>query len=567
MPNRSRIAEKESWLFFNMLRGILSTDDPMKTILVAYLLYLSNHQEEKELSYRGLVSGELTHDLYISNCVREYLREEEWDLIKDKCGSFSDECLKQVIMTPFASKGGPEETPESISALAVQALDLKKDDYVADLGCGTGGFLRQIPDDLHINIDCVDINTRLIDILRIRRSVLGIYPNIIQTNVFSLASDPFKYNKIFFNYPFVVNLKEDPIVEEFLDMVSNHPKVKARSSDWVYNTLVMQLLAEGGKAAVIMTGGSLFNTPDKDWRQWFVENGWIEAIIALPANMLAYTSIPTYMLILSRENHSIRFLDATKAADIGRRQSYFSEKAIDLIVESLFGENQLGKTIDVNTIRENDFYLSPNAYLSEQIAFKDEIVFGEIIKKSSRGAMISAKELDSLVTDEDTGVKYLQLKDIQNGMIGERLANIKAEKLEMKKHCAENGNLIIPKIYSDGKVSVIEKKEDESIVVSANLFILELDETKANPFYIKAFLESEVGRNQLRGLASGTTIPTISLSALNKMPIPLPPMEKQAEIANMYLAIQDEIKVLQTKLQAAEERLSLTFEKGGDWFA
>ena len=48
-------------------------------------------------------------------------------------------------------------------------------------------------------------------------------------------------------------------------------------------------------------------------------------------------------------------------------------------------------------------------------------------------------------------------------------------------------------------------------------------------------------------------IPTISVSALKKMIVPLPPIEKQEKIATSYQAKQNEIKELQEKIEKAQE--------------
>ena len=564
------IVERESWEFSNSIRNAISFENPVKRVLIATIMYLINvNPELEEVSYNDIISGKLGPYDDIPALTKEYLNEDEWNGCKNLCGQFSEETLRNIVLAPLSElkKYFVEETPESVSVLAARILDICESDNVADLCCGSGGFETCLPQDLDITIDCFDIHTQAIDILKLRALFLSCYPNVVQTNVFSLANVNRPYNKIFSNYPFVVNMKYDPVVTSFLKSIPKHPAVKAKSSDWVFNTLIMNLLSNDGKAAVVMAGGSLFNTPDGDWRKWFVNNGWIEAIISLPANMFSTFSIPTFLVILSHGNTGIRMIDATKKAEKGRRYSYFTDETIEEIVDSFRGENSLGKDVGFQEIKDNDYYLFPTRYLSERVSFKNEIKFGDVILHTARGAVISAKELDEKVSDVDTGVTYLQLKNIQNGIIEEPLDNLKELTPELEKHCAHTGNVIIPKIYSDGKIVVADLPEGTDMVVSGNMFILELDETKVYPFFAKAFLESEWGKKLLKDITAGTTIPTVSLSSLKTIPFPLPPKEEQLEIVNKYLAAQDEIKVLQAKLQAAEERLAASIGDGGDWLA
>jgi len=106
------------------------------------------------------------------------------------------------------------------------------------------------------------------------------------------------------------------------------------------------------------------------------------------------------------------------------------------------------------------------------------------------------------------------------------------------------------------RVALAQNLRKRQIVVSANMFIVRLKEKLANPVYIKAFLSSEIGLSLLKSVAVGSTISCISAEALKNMPISLPPMERQQEIANRYLAKLDEIEILKRKLDKAVGSLS-----------
>ena len=52
--------------------------------------------------------------------------------------------------------------------------------------------------------------------------------------------------------------------------------------------------------------------------------------------------------------------------------------------------------------------------------------------------------------------------------------------------------------------------------------IIELDESRANPYYIKAFFDSEQGIAALKSITVGATIPNIGVDKLKNVMIPLP---------------------------------------------
>lgn len=69
-------------------------------------------------------------------------------------------------------------------------------------------------------------------------------------------------------------------------------------------------------------------------------------------------------------------------------------------------------------------------------------------------------------------------------------------------------------------------QKDTALLATGNLFVIQLDETKVNPFYVQAFFTSEAGVSLFRSICTGTGLPTISLDKLRKLVIPLPSLEE-----------------------------------------
>ena len=107
-------------------------------------------------------------------------------------------------------------------------------------------------------------------------------------------------------------------------------------------------------------------------------------------------------------------------------------------------------------------------------------------------------------------------------------------------------------------------QEGQRILANGNLYIIELDETKANPYFIKAFFDSEQGHAVLKSITVGTTIPNIGVEKLKKVEIPLPSMEEQERIAQNYQAALDEIAVIKLRLEKAVNKLHHIFDEECD---
>ena len=50
----------------------------------------------------------------------------------------------------------------------------------------------------------------------------------------------------------------------------------------------------------------------KNIRKYFIENGYIESIILLPENILIHYPVSLALIVFSKKNQKIRFIDASK---------------------------------------------------------------------------------------------------------------------------------------------------------------------------------------------------------------------------------------------------------------
>lgn len=480
--------------------------------------------------------------------------------------SFSDEdLLAYMFVYPRELAGRASAdcgTPESISKLAMKILNIKENEKIADFGSGVGDFITLISKNTDKNnVYGIEINTYSCEISKIRAELFA--SNNVEVelgNMFAVADDR-KFDKIFSNYPFGMRLINLNASTEYVEsLLKRMPEIrKPTSADWIFNLLLLDHLEDDGKAVAVMTNGGTWNSIDQKIREYFVRNGLIEAVIALPSKLFEFTSIPTTMIVFSRNNKSVRLIDSTAICEQGRRQNIITDTNIDQIIRLIKEDGEQAITVDFKALQQNEFVLNPSRYLEYRVEIEDGVEFGSLIKSVTRGAQLKASELDDMVSEEPTDIQYLMLSNIQNGMISEDLPYLKELDPKLAKYLIGNRNLLLSKNGAPFKVAVAEIEEEIKLLGNGNLFIIALDEEKVNPFYLKAFFDSEVGFASLMNIAVGATIPNISLESLKKLIVPLPPMEKQNEIADLYQAKQDEIKVLQLKLKKACNDLRAIF--------
>ena len=549
-----------SWAVGQHMRGALVQS---KVSLFASI-YLATRCIEEEIesvdALKKYVEEKLDDKraLFVSDCIKG-----QYDAVISIANSFklSDLLGCMYFIGKIDGRGEIDwSTPKSIIDLSIKILNISDGDKVADFGCGFGDFLLDASVNKNAEFFGIDINTASSEIASIRSEYFMEDIALEQGDMFSIDENKM-FNKIFSNYPFGMRLKELHSGMEYLDKIhKNVPDIKrATSSDWVYNTLIMDHLDDDGKAVAIMTNGSTWNSIDLKVREYFVRNGYIEAIVALPAKLFNMTSIPTTLIVLSHNNDKIRMVDAQELCVQGRRQNEMSEDNIAEIYEALMNDSHISKAVSIDELQANEFVLNPARYLEKQIVISDGVEFGSIMKRITRGAPIKASDLDEMVSDVPTDTQYLMLANIQNGIISDDLPYLKDLDSKLDKYCIGHKNLLLSKNGAPFKVAVAEVAEGRKILGNGNLFIIELDEEKVNPYFIKAFFDSELGSAALQKITVGATIPNISAESLRKMLVPLPAMEKQVEIAEKYQAKVDEIKILNLKLQKAQNDLKNIF--------
>ncbi|SMN17454.1 Type I restriction-modification system, DNA-methyltransferase subunit M / Type I restriction-modification system, specificity subunit S [uncultured Candidatus Thioglobus sp.] len=119
----------------------------------------------------------------------------------------------------------------------------------------------------------------------------------------------------------------------------------------------------------------------------------------------------------------------------------------------------------------------------------------------------------------------------------------------------KSGDIISPFIgeaIKQYKFSVFPELS-KKYTVDNNTGVIRLFEC-ANPIFISAFLMSFYGRKQIDRQLGGGGVPFIGTNGIKQLKIPLPPLEKQNQIAKRISKIRDQAKQLQTEAKNGLEQ-------------
>ena len=470
-----------------------------------------------------------------------------------------DELLATVLWWQLQGNRlvGECETPQSIVKLANKILQISND-KVADFCSGIGAFLvSAIEKNPESQFYGIEIVSDAKEMSAIRTELISDQVKIEQKSVLNI-NDNLMFDKIFCDYPWGIKAKDSTGSSEKLKAIYDViPEVqKAAAGDWIFIINVMNHLSKNGKAVVSVSNGVTWNGGNNTIiREKFIKHGFVEAVIALPQNLYLNTGIACSLLVLSRNNKNIRMIDAMEMVSVGRRQNVLSDKNISKIIELLNTDDDNSKLVTAEEVAANEYILNPSRYFQKEIVIKNGVPFESVIKNITRGAQIKASVLDEIVADKPTNMQYLMLANLQDGIISDDLPCLKEMDPKYEKYCIKNGSLVISKNVSPVKMAIASVKEGNKILANGNLYVIELDEDKINPYFLKAYLESENGKAALSRVAVGATLLNLPVEGLKKVIIPLPDLKSQKKIADKYYAKINEIKELKYKLEKATAEL------------
>lgn len=498
-----------------------------------------------------------TRDLFIRQAL-----EGRWDSIRELKYKFTADEFKAMLLfyNGNVGKGGDITTPDGVSRLAARLMNVKPGMKVLDIGTGTGGFIRECsavePSASYVGLE---INAELAVVAEIRCEILGIDAQIRLGNVFDGNDLDDKFDVVFANYPMRMSPHSaGTFCSEYINKHAAHYRCFSRlpSLDWVFNRKAYDCVGGPNRVVCIMANNSAWSIADKGVRRYFMELGIVEMVIALPPRIFETTGAGATMIVFSHGNTRTMMVDASDLCEKGRRMNTITDKNIDQILDACNNESNISRFVSFSDIADNQFVLSPTAYLcdDECVNVENGVELGSALS-IKRGAQIQAAALDEMSSNTETDYQYLMSANIQNGIIDDELPYLSEIDERLERYCIKNNNLILTKIGAPFKIAVAEVGENQHILANGNLYVMTVDETRADPYYVKAYLESDKGIAALNRISTGATFPTVGVEQLKKLIIPLPPLEEQRKIADEYRACITETKMLRRKLAKTIDRM------------
>lgn len=299
-------------------------------------------------------------------------------------------------------KAGEFYTPQQVSNIlsAIVTLDgqapetgpRKKLESVFDFACGSGSLLLNIRHRMkdaggsigkiygqEYNITTYNLARMNMLLHGVKDTEFEIYHGDTLTNAwdFLRETNPAKkpqFEAVVANPPFSYRWDPSDAISEDMRF-KNHGVAPKSAADFAFLLHGLHYLKDDGVMAIILPHGVLFRGgAEERIRRKLLQDGHIDTVIGLPANLFYSTGIPVCILVLKKCKRSddVLFINAAEHFEKGRRQNQLADRHIDKIIETYEQRPaevpRYARRVSMQEIEKNDFNLNISRYVSTAVA-------------------------------------------------------------------------------------------------------------------------------------------------------------------------------------------------------
>lgn len=503
----------------------------------------------------------------------------------------------EYLLSVLGSQGdaGQFRTPRHIIDFIVAIIDPKKDEAILDPACGTAGFL--ISSYKHILLSNTDSPGHCTftpeEKGRLATNFKGydISPDMVRLSLVNMYLHNFAEPHVF-EYD---TLTSEDRWNEYADVILANPpfmsprggikphsrfSVQAKRSEVLFVNYIAEHLTPSGRAGVIVPEGIVFQSqnPYKQLRRMLVEE-YLVAVVSLPAGVFnPYSGVKTSILIfdklLAKKTANIAFFKIENDGfNLGAQRRAIEQndlpKAQEEIAEYLHclrtGESLddlrliLGIVVEKEKIAaDGEFNLIGDQY-RDTVEYDTKLSYVELGSVAKIIAGNSAPQGDKYFI----GGKFPFIRTSDVGAI-HRSDNFASAADKVNQKAVDDfrlrlfppGTILFPKsgasIFLNHRVMM-----SEAAYVSSHLAGIICDEKKALPKYVYNLL-CQVDARQITPEQS---YPSLRLTSIGDIKIPLPPIDVQKKIVAEIEGYQKAIDSACEAIERLEEKILATINR------
>jgi type I restriction-modification system DNA methylase subunit len=542
LPNKTAIVDWEA---------IRQSTNPCKLIDSA-INSLRGHYTETELGFLfDLNFDELCGKPALYRDLVEVISRVELSDLQH--GDFSEvaDAILSTLSLSMGTQSGEFFTPSNIADLMVTLVDPQPDSSIYDPACGSGTLLlaahhyatQKGISSLH-RVHGHEINPSIAKIARMNIHLHGLSAELIETGD-TLADSQSKHGSdkkfdiILMNPP--IGTRHDKAFVMHLQHTQSYFNYGPPTTIADYNFIQFALsrLNKNGKATILVSLRPLFASgPEAGIRKNLVEKDLLDAVITLPSNVLAHTAAQPAILIFHKDKPperkgKILFIHADSEEEaISKALNSSSQLKIIDTYRKLISQRKFSALVSTQEVSSKEYVLLPSIYVGlEEL----DIFLGSDVQRITLGQIASVMpgtDLGSLpkgnipvLQGRDLNVSSLSIEDLSKKDVPSSLTKIVR---------AQAGDILIQRIGQKPQ-SLLVTEELDGILVANTAYVIKFEKRDdLRSRYLVEFLNSSAGHAKLTSAISGAVIPTLRLSSLRELEVPIPNRSVMELIKDIY---------------------------------
>ncbi len=344
----------------------------------------------------------------VINSISEGLAEFSTDV--DTLGDAYEYLIGQFA-AGSGRKAGEFYTPQPISTILSKIVTLDCQDpstgkkpylpSLLDMACGSGSLLLNVRHEMgkdgigkiygqEKNITTYNLARMNMLLHGIKDSDFEIFHGDTLTNDWEIfkeenPSKKLEFDAVVANPPFSYRWEPSDTLSSDVRF-KNYGLAPKSAADFAFLLHGFHYLKKDGTMAIILPHGVLFRGgAEERIRRKLLEDGNIDAIIGLPANLFFSTGIPVCILVLKKckKNDDVLFINASQHFEKAKKQNALRPNDIDKIIKTYQNrstEERYSRPVSMKEIAENEYNLNITRYISTAEEEK-QINLAEVHKK------------------------------------------------------------------------------------------------------------------------------------------------------------------------------------------
>ncbi|ELP97386.1 type I restriction-modification system subunit M [Pseudomonas syringae] len=330
-------------------------------------------------------------------------------------------------------KAGEFYTPQQVSNIlsAIVTLDgqapetgpRKKLESVFDFACGSGSLLLNIRHRMkdaggsigkiygqEYNVTTYNLARMNMLLHGVKDTEFEIYHGDTLTNAwdFLRETNPAKkpqFDAVVANPPFSYRWDPSDTISEDMRF-KNHGVAPKSAADFAFLLHGLHYLKDDGVMAIILPHGVLFRGgAEERIRRKLLQDGHIDTIIGLPANLFYSTGIPVCILVLKKCKRSddVLFINAAEHFEKGKRQNQLADHHVEKIIGTYTQRPtevpRYARRVNMQEIEKNGFNLNVSRYVNTAVADEEidlSVVRAELVALDQKIKVASHKHNEFL---------------------------------------------------------------------------------------------------------------------------------------------------------------------------